>query len=131
MALAPLVRVVTLAESGADAVGAVAALLDDSAALDGLAAAQRQAPAKVASLLVRLGARKGYRQFAGRLERRDPRGGDRAAAGGVRGAVRSGHGVGVATARGGARQRAGRARAPGRPREPARLGTSIAAASRG
>jgi putative DNA primase/helicase len=69
MALAPLVRVVTLAESGADAVGAVAALLDDSAALDGLAAAQRQAPAKVASLLVRLGARKGYRQFAGRLER--------------------------------------------------------------
>jgi hypothetical protein len=69
MALAPLVRVVTLAESGADAVGAVAALLDDTAALDGLGAAQRQAPAKVASLLVRLGARKGYRQFAGRLER--------------------------------------------------------------
>ncbi len=69
MALAPLVRVVTLAESGADAVGAVAALLDDSASLDGLGAAQRQAPAKVASLLVRLGARKGYRQFASRLER--------------------------------------------------------------
>ncbi len=69
MALAPLVRVVTLAEAGGDAVAAIAALLDDTPALDGLGCAQRQAPAKVASLLVRLGARKGYRQFATRLER--------------------------------------------------------------
>lgn len=56
-------------EDAAEATAQLAALLEDAEGMDALAAAWRSSPDRVAALTMRLGAKKGMRQRANRLER--------------------------------------------------------------